>query len=224
MLPVRGSVRQMAQRTVPASRPVAATLRGPTAAAVRVRVGVAASLAAATAPARPLIARSALPPPAAAAAAGSASPSGAPLPSRQWQRRMGGQRRRRGELAVSATKQQFGSFEEMLAGSELPLLVDFYATWCGPCQMMSPTLSSLATNMRGRLQVVKIDTDRYPGIASKYRVQALPTIALFVGGKVVFRFEGVLSEAQLMERISVHLTGSGSGGPGAGPGAGAEAK
>ncbi|GFR44511.1 hypothetical protein Agub_g5776, partial [Astrephomene gubernaculifera] len=113
-------------------------------------------------------------------------------------------------VAASAQKQQYSSFEDMLTRSDVPLLVDFYATWCGPCQMMTPVLGAMAARFQDRLRVVKIDTDRYPGVASKYRVQALPTIALFKGGNIVFRFEGVLNEAQLAERIQYHL-GSSSG-------------
>ena len=78
-----------------------------------------------------------------------------------------------------ALKKQFSSFEEMLSASTVPVLVDFYATWCGPCQMMSPILEQVGTQMRSRVQVVKIDTDKYPGIASKYGIQSLPTLVLF---------------------------------------------
>ncbi|KXZ47528.1 hypothetical protein GPECTOR_34g687 [Gonium pectorale] len=102
----------------------------------------------------------------------------------------------------------------MLSRSEVPLLVDFYANWCGPCTMMSPTLASVAAKLKGQLQVVKIDTDRYPGIASQHRVQALPTIALFVRGQVVFRFEGVISEAQLLEKLQYFLAAASPAGQG----------
>ncbi|GIL78012.1 hypothetical protein Vretimale_7350 [Volvox reticuliferus] len=119
-------------------------------------------------------------------------------------------------VVAAAQKQQFSSFEEMLRRSDLPLLVDFYATWCGPCQIMSPILSSVASKLKGRLQVVKIDTDRYPTIASQHGVQALPTIALFVRGKIIFRSEGVLTEGQLMERLTYYLAAAGAG-TGSGP-------
>ncbi|KAG2428810.1 hypothetical protein HXX76_011510 [Chlamydomonas incerta] len=99
----------------------------------------------------------------------------------------------------------------MLARSDLPLLVDFYATWCGPCQMMSPILTAVQTKMKGKLQVVKIDTDKYPGIASQHRIQALPTIALFIGGKMVFRFEGVLNEGQIIDKVNYYLNGAAAG-------------
>ncbi|KAG2449566.1 hypothetical protein HYH02_005099 [Chlamydomonas schloesseri] len=116
----------------------------------------------------------------------------------------------RRDVTAAAQKQQYESFDDMLARSELPLLVDFYATWCGPCQMMLPILTAVQTKMKGKLQVVKIDTDKYPGIASQHRVQALPTIALFIKGKMVFRFEGVLNEGQIIDKVNYYLSGAAS--------------
>lgn len=78
-----------------------------------------------------------------------------------------------------AVKKQFTSFQDLLSGSDLPVLVDFYATWCGPCQMMGPILDKVNNQLRGRLQVVKIDTDKYPQLASQYEIHALPTLVLF---------------------------------------------
>lgn len=69
-----------------------------------------------------------------------------------------------------AVKKQFSSFQELLESSSTPVLVDFYATWCGPCQMMSPILEQVGASLRDRIQVVKIDTDRYPTIASQYQI------------------------------------------------------
>lgn len=98
-------------------------------------------------------------------------------------------------------KKQFGSFEEMLAGSSLPVLVDFYATWCGPCQMMASILEQVNSQMRNQLKVVKIDTEKYPQLASTYQVHALPTLVLFKQGQAVERIEGVLSVEQLIQRL-----------------------
>ncbi|MEM7579315.1 MAG: thioredoxin [Mastigocoleus sp.] len=100
-----------------------------------------------------------------------------------------------------ATKKQFNSFEEMLSGSDLPVLVDFYATWCGPCQMMAPILDQVNAHLQGKLRVVKIDTDKYPQIAEKYKIEALPTLVLFKQGKPVDTIEGVLQVPQLVERL-----------------------
>src|SRR4028118_1832699 len=102
-----------------------------------------------------------------------------------------------------AVKKQFTSFQDLLSGSDLPVLVDFYATWCGPCQMMAPILDKVNTQLKGRLQVVKIDTDKYPQLASQYQIHALPTLVLFKDAQPVERIEGVLSAEQLIQRLQV---------------------
>lgn len=100
-----------------------------------------------------------------------------------------------------AVKKQFTSFQQLLSGSDLPVLVDFYATWCGPCQMMAPILEKVNAQLKGRLQVVKIDTDKYPQLASQYQIQALPTLVLFKNALPVERIEGVLQSDQLIQRL-----------------------
>lgn len=102
-----------------------------------------------------------------------------------------------------AVKKQFTSFQDLLSGSDLPVLVDFYATWCGPCQMMGPILDKVNNQLRGRLQVVKIDTDKYPQLASQYEIHALPTLVLFKNGQPLERIEGVVPAEQLIQRLQV---------------------
>jgi thioredoxin len=104
-----------------------------------------------------------------------------------------------------AVKQQFSSFEDVIANSDLLVLVDFYATWCGPCQMMSKILEQVNSELQGQLKIIKIDTDRYPQIASQQQVHALPTLVLFKDGKPVDRLEGVLPAEQLIDRIGNFL-------------------
>ncbi|MEM7759479.1 MAG: thioredoxin [Cyanobacteria bacterium P01_G01_bin.67] len=101
-----------------------------------------------------------------------------------------------------AVKKQFSSFEDLLANSDVPVLVDFYATWCGPCQMMAPILEQVGANFRDRLQVVKIDTDKYPNLASKYQIEALPTLVLFKNGQPAEKIEGVHQAPQLMQHLN----------------------
>ena len=101
-----------------------------------------------------------------------------------------------------AVKKQFSSFEDLLSSSDLPVLVDFYATWCGPCQMMTPILQQVGASLRDRLQVVKIDTDKYPNLASKYQVEALPTLVLFKDGQPAAKIEGVHQAPQLIQHLS----------------------
>ena len=101
-----------------------------------------------------------------------------------------------------AVKKQFSSFEDLLENSNVPVLVDFYATWCGPCQMMTPILEQVGATLRDRLQVVKIDTDKYPNLASKYQVEALPTLVLFQNGQATTKIEGVHQAPQLIQHLS----------------------
>jgi thioredoxin len=100
-----------------------------------------------------------------------------------------------------AVKKQFSSFQELLAESEVPVLVDFYAPWCGPCQMMVPILDRVSQDLKSKLRVVKINTDNYPAIASEHRIEALPTLVLFKNGQPVDRIEGVLPADQLIPRL-----------------------
>jgi thioredoxin len=104
-----------------------------------------------------------------------------------------------------ATKQQFNSFEELLTGSETPILVDFYATWCGPCQMMSGFLDLAKEDLEGKVKIVKIDVDKYPEIASQYGISALPTLVLFKESKPVDKIEGVIRPNQLVDRVQTFL-------------------
>jgi thioredoxin len=100
-----------------------------------------------------------------------------------------------------AVKQQFKSFEEVIANSDLPILVDFYATWCGPCHMMAKILEEVNLQLQGKVRIMKIDTDRYPDIASRQNIQALPTLVLFKNGRAVERIEGVVQTPQLVAHL-----------------------
>ncbi|KAE9618318.1 putative protein-disulfide reductase [Lupinus albus] len=108
-------------------------------------------------------------------------------------------------LVVEAKKQSFSTFDELLDNADKPVLVDFYATWCGPCQFMVPILNEVSTRLNDKIQVVKIDTEKYPSIANKYDVQALPTFIIFKDGEPYDRFEGAMTADQLIERIETTL-------------------
>ena len=103
-----------------------------------------------------------------------------------------------------ATKKQFSSFEEMLSSSNLPVLVDFYADWCGPCQVMAKELEIVNAELQGKLQIMKIDTEKYPELATQYQVYALPTLVLFHNGKPVERIEGALKAKEVVQTIEKH--------------------
>ncbi|EEF38035.1 thioredoxin Y2, chloroplastic [Ricinus communis] len=106
---------------------------------------------------------------------------------------------------VAAKKQTFANLDELLENADKPVLVDFYATWCGPCQLMTPILNEVSTILKDTIQVVKIDTEKYPSIADKYRIEALPTFIIFKDGKPYDRFEGALAKDRFIERIESSL-------------------
>jgi thioredoxin 1 len=92
------------------------------------------------------------------------------------------------------------SFSELIQ-SDTPVLVDFFATWCGPCKMMTPILQEVARDMGDRVRIIKIDVDRNPAVSQRFQVQAVPTVMLFHKGKIVWRHAGVASSAQLKKVV-----------------------
>ncbi len=93
------------------------------------------------------------------------------------------------------------NFEEEVLHSELPVLVDFYADWCGPCQMMAPVVEEIAEKMEGRLKVGKCNTDENMPLAQKYRVANIPAFRIFKGGQQVGSLMGVMEEEELLEKL-----------------------
>ena len=104
----------------------------------------------------------------------------------------------------SATKLSLGAFEKILSENTL-VMVDFFATWCGPCQMFSPIVEQVEDKYDGDLTVVKVDIDENSDIAEKYTIQSVPTTILFKNGEVVERVSGLLSLSQCSELIEKHL-------------------
>ena len=89
------------------------------------------------------------------------------------------------------------SFDRVIAEAEIPVLVDFYADWCGPCQMMAPSVETLARETVGRALVAKLDTDRAQRSASRFQIRGIPTSIVFMRGKEVKRQTGAVSLATL---------------------------
>lgn len=84
-------------------------------------------------------------------------------------------------------------------------MVDFWATWCGPCQIVAPTVEQLAQEYAGRLKVAKLDVDRSPQTATKFRVRSIPSILFFKQGQLVDTVVGAVPKSQLTDRIEKHL-------------------
>ncbi|MGL4362626.1 MAG: thioredoxin [Cellulosilyticaceae bacterium] len=93
------------------------------------------------------------------------------------------------------------NFEEEAIKSEIPVVVDFYADWCGPCKMMSPIIDELSTLYEGKVKIGKVDTDENRAVSSKYNVMSIPTILLIKNGEVKETVVGALPKAALEEKI-----------------------
>ena len=97
----------------------------------------------------------------------------------------------------TASAPQSPDFDTFLASQDLPVLADFWADWCAPCKTMHPVLQELARDWKGRIKVIKVDTDKKPELANRFRITAIPTLILFKEGREVHRISGALPLAQL---------------------------
>ncbi len=93
------------------------------------------------------------------------------------------------------------NFKSEVLDSEIPVLVDFWAAWCGPCRMMAPVLDQAAKDLDGKIRVVKVNTDENPETAGKYGIMSIPTMILFKGGKPAGKIVGYVPKAQLTKTV-----------------------
>jgi len=96
------------------------------------------------------------------------------------------------------------SFNNII-NSEIPVLVDFHADWCGPCKMLAPILKQVKEEMGNALKIVKIDVDKNQSLASTYQVKGVPTMLLFKNGKQVWRQSGVLQKNDILRIVQQHI-------------------
>ena len=94
------------------------------------------------------------------------------------------------------------TFDESIGGADTPVLVDFWAEWCGPCKMITPVLEDIASEHTGRIQIVKLNVDDNPNVARRYDVMSIPTLLVFVEGEVKKRLVGAKGKAQLLEELA----------------------
>jgi len=95
-------------------------------------------------------------------------------------------------------------FSKLIQGTT-PVLVDFFATWCGPCKMMSPILEQVKNKVGDQVKIVKVDVDKNPAIAQQLKVRGVPTLVLFRQGSLLWRQSGVVSEQQLLQILETHV-------------------
>jgi thioredoxin 1 len=103
----------------------------------------------------------------------------------------------------TSSKQE--TFKDLING-DTPVLVDFFAEWCGPCKMMTPILHQLRDKMQGNVRILKLDVDKNPGVAEAFQIQGVPTLILFNKGKIAWRQSGVVQANALENIIKQHTS------------------
>ena len=95
-----------------------------------------------------------------------------------------------------------GTFEKVVLQSDIPVLVDFWAVWCGPCRMVAPVLDEIAKENEGKIRIVKVNVDENPNLAAQYRITSIPAMKVFKGGDEVREIIGAMPKVAIEERLA----------------------
>ena len=106
---------------------------------------------------------------------------------------------------MGALKLDTTNFQAEVLNSSIPVLVDFWAEWCGPCKMLSPIVDQIAVELDGKLKVAKINVDEVPDLAGEYNVMSIPTLLIFKGGKPIDQIVGAMPKDRLLAKLTPYL-------------------
>lgn len=98
------------------------------------------------------------------------------------------------------------NFEQEVLKSDKPVLIDFWAVWCGPCRMVAPVVEEIASEYNGKLKVGKLDVDNNPEVSMKFGIRSIPTLMVFKGGKVVEQIIGAVPKRNLVDKVVPHIS------------------